>query len=106
MFVDPLVTQRTIDPALALQVKVWVHEALHVGDDTTVIVTEMHCTTSDCPPGKTVIAIMEMAQPGRQYKIHKPLVSIAHEDIIHLATTPPKSIGSGSSVESQAKEGL
>jgi hypothetical protein len=102
MLVDPLGPQRKIDPALAQQVKAWVSQALHIGDGTTLMVTEMRCTTSDCPPIKTVIALMETAQPIRQYKIHKPLAHITPEDIAHLTTIAPKLVDS--TVEPQEKE--
>jgi hypothetical protein len=102
MLIDPLGTSRQTDPALAQQVKAWVADALHLGNDTTLMVTEMRCTTPDCPPVKTVIALMETAQPTRQYKIHKPLAHITHEDIAQLVTTTPKYVGSPA--ELQEKE--
>ena len=94
MLIDPLGTQRKIDPDLVQLVKDWVREALHLGDDTTLMVTELRCTEPDCPPVETVIALMEITQPGRQYKMHKPLAQITRDDIAQLAITPPKHIGS------------
>ena len=94
MLIDPLGTQRKVDPDLVQQVKAWVREALQVGDDTTLMVTELRCTEPDCPPVETVIALMETAQAGRQYKVHKPLSDITRSDVARLATTPPKHIGS------------
>jgi hypothetical protein len=94
MFIDPSGTRRKIDPNVAQQVKAWVTEALHVEDDTSLMVTEMRCTTPDCPPVKTVIALMATAQPIRQYKIHKPLAEITQDDVTSLTTAQPKIVGS------------
>ena len=102
MLIDPLGTQRKIDPNLVQQVKAWVREALHVGDDTTLMVTELRCTEPGCPPVETVIALMETTQSGRQYKVHKPLSDITPDDVAQLTSTPPKHIGSV--VEPQEKE--
>ena len=102
MLIDPLGTSRQVDPALAQRIKAWVAEALRLGNETTLMVIEMRCTTPDCPPVKTVIALMETAQPAHQYKIHKPLVHITYEDVAQLATTTPKIVGSPA--EPQEKE--
>ncbi|HEX4205606.1 MAG TPA: hypothetical protein VHZ51_15710 [Ktedonobacteraceae bacterium] len=100
MLIDPAGARPKADLRLVQQIKTWVTEALHVGEDTTLMVTEMRCTTPDCPPIKTVIALMETAQPIRQYKIHKPLADILQEDVAQLATLQPKIVGS--SVEQPA----
>lgn len=101
MLIDPSGARRTIDPGLAQQVKAWVTETLKVSEDTTLMVTEMRCTTPDCPPVKTIIALMETAQPIRQYKIHKPLADITQDDIASLTTVHPKIVGSTEEPQTQ-----
>lgn len=93
MLFDAPNLRRDDNAHLARQVKTWVAEALHTDEETTLLVTEMRCTTPDCPPIRTVIALMMAEQPIRQYKIHKPLAAITPEDITALTTVQPKIVG-------------
>jgi hypothetical protein len=93
MLFDTPSFKREDNAQLSRQIKTWVAEALHTDEETTLLVTEMRCTTPDCPPVKTVIALMAAEQPIRQYKIHKALTAITPEDITALTTVQPKIVG-------------
>jgi hypothetical protein len=88
--------RRDANAQLTRQVKTWVAEVLHTDEETAVLVTEMRCTTPDCPPVKTVIALMQPEQPIRQYKIHKPLQDITLDDVTQLITVQPKFVQAAS----------
>jgi len=92
---------RDANAQFARQVKTWIAEVLHPDEETTVLVTEMRCTTPDCPPVKTVIALMQPEQPIRQYKIHKPLQDITLDDVTHLVTVQPKLVQAASALEAK-----
>jgi hypothetical protein len=69
------------DPARTARVKAWVAEALGLGDEIALMVTELRCTEPGCPPLETVVAILGGDGPNRQYKIHKPLDDVTREDV-------------------------
>lgn len=56
-------------------------DLLQLGDDDTVMVSELACTEPNCPPRETVIAVMSAAKPTRQWKFHQ---SVADLDELHL----------------------
>ena len=90
MFFDASDLRRESNAQLVRQVKTWVAEALQTDEETTLLVTEMRCTTPDCPSVKTVIAVMQPEQPTRLYKIHKPLRDITLDDVAQLTNIQPK----------------
>lgn len=50
--------------------------------DTTVIVAELQCTEPGCPPLETAIGVLTGVGPQTQYKVHKAMVDVTHEDVI------------------------
>lgn len=50
--------------------------------DTTVIVAELQCTEPGCPPLETAIGVLTGVGPQTQYKVHKAMVEVTHEDVI------------------------
>lgn len=66
------------DPGEAARVKALVRAI--VGDEFTVMVTELACTEPGCPPVETVIALMHPGAPD-QRKIHKALAAVTADDV-------------------------
>jgi hypothetical protein len=70
----------------AATVKAWAREALRIGDDTTILLSELACTEPGCPPVETVVAVF--AATTTKVTIHKPLHEITQTDI-HAALAAP-----------------
>jgi len=71
-------------PAAMAALKRWVREALALGDDDTVMVTELTCREPGCPPLETVVAVLR--GPGRtwQFKVHTPVAALTDADRARL----------------------
>ncbi len=69
------------------EIKAWVAEEFRLNEDSTVMVTELHCTEPGCPPLETVIAILCGAE-RRQFKLHKSAAEVARTDIQGLRPSP------------------
>lgn len=67
------------------RVRGWATDIL--GDDRSVMVTELACSEPGCPPLETVIGML-IAGDQRQYKIHKPLDEVTADDV-RLAVPDP-----------------
>jgi hypothetical protein len=66
--------------ARASTIKGWVRDHLSLDDTTTVVVSELTCAETDCPPIETVIAVMD-TDGTRKVTIHKPLAEITGDDV-------------------------
>jgi hypothetical protein len=65
-------------------VKTWARELFGLGDDDTVLVSELTCSEPGCPPLETVIALIEAEGGRRQFKLHRALADITRADIAAL----------------------
>jgi hypothetical protein len=83
------------DPARTARIKAWAAEALGLGDEIAVMVTELRCTEPGCPPLETVVAVLGGGGPTRQYKIHKPLDDVTREDVRAISAHESASDGHG-----------
>lgn len=63
-------------------VKDWIREALGLGENTVVMVSELQCMEEGCPPIETVIAVMGTASDKRIFKIHKPIDDVTELDVV------------------------
>ncbi|MBM4297467.1 MAG: hypothetical protein FJ143_06975 [Deltaproteobacteria bacterium] len=70
------------NPAQTQRVKQWAIEIFELGEEVSVLVTELQCTEPGCPPLETVIAIMGVEK--KQYKLHKALADVTHADVAGL----------------------
>lgn len=61
-------------------IKKWVAAKLGVGDDMTVMVTEVNCWEPNCPDKETVIAILQEGN-NQKFTIRKPLLYVRKYDI-------------------------
>ena len=73
------------NPMRAAEIKRWVRQAFALGDDATVMVTELRCTEPGCPPLETCVAILSPGAPTRQHKIFKGMTEVTFEDVSALA---------------------
>jgi hypothetical protein len=62
-------------------VRRWARELWQLGDEDSVLVTQLQCTEPGCPPLETVIVIAAAGQPTVQHKLHKPAAEISREDL-------------------------
>ncbi len=69
------------DPHQTKTIRNWVSTSLGLGENITVMVTELECTEDGCPPLETVIAILDNPGNPRQFKIHKPISEVTQQDI-------------------------
>lgn len=50
-------------------------------DDDAVVVQELRCTETGCPPLETVVALLRAGQPPRQVKVHKAVADVTIDDL-------------------------
>ncbi len=65
----------------AARVKGLVRARLGLGDDATLMVTELHCHEDGCPDVETVIALMRAGKDRVSWKIAKPMAEITDQDL-------------------------
>lgn len=63
---DLLGMGRPSNAAAVRRIKSWVREAAGLGDDCTVMVSELRCREPGCPEIETVVAVMRAGQAGRK----------------------------------------
>jgi hypothetical protein len=69
----------------ARQIKEWAREVFAIGEEATIMVSELRCSEPGCPPVETVIAILDGPGEARQYKIHQPSAAVTRSDVAALA---------------------
>jgi len=71
-----------------LRVKAWTLEALGLGQDAVVSVTELTCAEPGCPPVETVLAVFDPSGPTRLGRIHKATRDLTEADVIAAFAGP------------------
>jgi nitrate reductase delta subunit len=65
------------------RVRTWTREHFNLGDDETIMVSELPCSEPGCPPVETHLVFW--TQAGRhQFKVFKPLAEVAPDDLLGL----------------------
>jgi hypothetical protein len=64
-----------------LQIRRWVKDRLDIEEETIVMVSELRCSESGCPPLETLIAVMDGPGQRRQFKFHKSIAEMTPNDI-------------------------
>lgn len=77
--------KRTIQPDQSDRIKAWTRQAFHLGDETTLMVTELECREPGCPPVETVIAVLDGPGRTRRFKVHKAAGEMDRQDVEALA---------------------
>jgi hypothetical protein len=78
------------------RIKRWVRELFALSDEATVMVTELRCSESGCPPLETMIAILNESG-NRQYKLHKSIEEVMEDDVRRLAAGAVSSVDTAES---------
>ena len=72
----------------ARRIKDWARELFALGDEVTILVSELSCSEPGCPPVETVIALFRGKEEPTKYTIHRPSAEVTREDIAGLASRP------------------
>lgn len=65
------------------RVRTWTREHFNLGDDETIMVSELPCSDPGCPPVETHVVFW--TQAGRQqFKVFKPLAEVVPDDLLGL----------------------
>ncbi len=66
--------------AALAQVREWTRERFRLGEDETVLVTEVSCQVPGCPPLETVVAFWT-GQGRHHFKVFKPVAEVVQDDL-------------------------
>lgn len=69
----------------AARIKDLVRARFSLGDDITLMVSEVRCHEDGCPDVETVVAVMRSRQDPLSWKIAKPMPDVSAGDIEDLA---------------------
>jgi nitrate reductase molybdenum cofactor assembly chaperone NarJ/NarW len=65
------------------RVRTWTREHFNLGDEETIMVSELPCSDPGCPPVETNVVFW--TQAGRhQFKVYKPLAEVVPDDLLGL----------------------
>lgn len=73
------------DPEVVARIKGWAREFFGLGDEATVMVSELRCQEEDCPDVETVIAVLGEPGKARKHKLLKPMAEVTRDDVRGLA---------------------
>jgi nitrate reductase molybdenum cofactor assembly chaperone NarJ/NarW len=65
------------------RVRTWTREHFKLGDDETIMVSELPCSDPGCPPVETHVVFWTQAG-RRQFKVFKPLAEVVPDDLLGL----------------------
>lgn len=65
------------------RVRTWTREHFNLGDDETIMVSELPCSDPGCPPVETHVVFWTQAG-RRQFKVFKPLAEVVPDDLLGL----------------------
>ncbi|MAO55340.1 MAG: hypothetical protein CMM61_06560 [Rhodospirillaceae bacterium] len=81
---DILGLSRAKPDGSAARIKDMMRERLGIGEETTLMVSELHCHEDGCPDVETVIAVMNADRDKMTWKIAKPMTEVGEGDIQSL----------------------
>jgi nitrate reductase delta subunit len=65
------------------RVRTWTREHFQLGEEETIMVSELPCSDPGCPPVETNVVFW--TQGGRrQFKVYKPLAEVIPDDLLGL----------------------
>ncbi len=79
-----------LDPTQALALKRWTREALGLGEDAVITISELACSDPGCPLVETAVAIFD-DRGTRQWKFTRPKVALTQAMLRQTLKTPPES---------------
>jgi nitrate reductase delta subunit len=63
------------------RVKMWTRASLELAEDETVMVAEVACARSGCPPLETVVTFWTGGRERHWFKVFKPVAEVAFDDL-------------------------
>jgi nitrate reductase molybdenum cofactor assembly chaperone NarJ/NarW len=65
------------------RVRTWTREHFNLGEEETIMVSELPCSDPGCPPVETNVVFWSQAG-RRQFKVYKPLAEVVPDDLLGL----------------------
>ena len=62
-------------------IKTWTRDALDIGPECVVSVSELACGVPGCQPYETVVLVLRTDEATRKLSIHKPMAQVTREDV-------------------------
>ena len=63
------------------RVRDWTRARFRLGDDITILVSQVSCRLPGCPPLETVVAFWTDGDKRHQFKLFKPVAEITPDDL-------------------------
>ena len=63
------------------QVRQWTRQRFTLANNAAVLVTELSCDVSGCPPLETVVAFWSEPAQRHHFKVFKPVVEVLPDDL-------------------------
>jgi hypothetical protein len=75
-----------LDAITAIQI--WTRRRFKLDDAAAVLVSEVACRVTGCPPLETVVAFWTADDSRHQFRLFKPLLEVRYDDVGWLFGTP------------------
>ena len=84
---------RHTPPSLAAleSIQGWTRRRFKLAPEAPVLVSEVACSRTGCPPLETVVAFWLGDQDRRQFRLYKPMAEVVYDDIGWLMDLPGSS---------------
>lgn len=63
------------------QVRAWTRERFTLGEEATVMVSEIACGLPGCPPLETVVVFWSEGDTRHSFKVFKPVTAVVEDDL-------------------------
>lgn len=63
------------------QVRAWTRKSLEIAEDETILVAEVACARSGCPPLETVVTFWTAGGERHWFKMFKPVAAVVFDDL-------------------------
>jgi hypothetical protein len=73
--------QDTVQVRALERVKIWTRESLDLASDDTILVAEVACARSGCPPLETVVTFWTNGRERHWFKVFKPVIDVVPDDL-------------------------
>jgi G3E family GTPase len=85
---DPFARFIEVSPYALDQIRYWLRENFGMPKDTPIVIKEVPCVKTACPPVETSIMAMQKNAPPRLFKVQKPINEITFDHIYDLIENP------------------
>jgi len=63
------------------RVREWTRARFHLGDEATILVSQVSCRLAGCPPLETIVAFWTDDAKRHQFKLFKPVAEVTPDDL-------------------------